>query len=130
MKAIMVSAFGSQRGALTIICGGHALSLLVCNTALGEANTHKPGFTHFLRSTLLAFKHLPGRDRKCHSALIPFCTVLLVIDAVTAIPVLAVLEDMAQNGVGAGGGQGLHEVGDRGDQLGGRGGLVDRLHHG
>ena len=41
-----------------------------------------------------------------------------------AIPVLTVLKDMAQNGVGAGRGQGLHEVGDWGDQLGGRGGLV------
>lgn len=42
-----------------------------------------------------------------------------------SIPVVTVPEDEAQEGVGAGRGQGLHEVGDGGHQLGGRGVLVD-----
>ena len=40
------------------------------------------------------------------------------------IPALTMLEDVAYNGIGAGWGQGLHEVGYGGHQLGLRGGLI------
>ena len=40
-------------------------------------------------------------------------------------PVFTMPEDVAQHGVGAGGGQGLHEMGDGGYQLGRRGILVN-----